>query len=652
MDVVSCAFESCRGIAADVYGLPTATAYMSSQVVEGPVLTDQNFIDAGNDNSELPEAVVHPEHPGDVANSIKHAAKIGMGLSVKTSGHSFIGASTKKGTLNLNLSKLKKYALPETLSDGVFECPVADSDPESAIAAACKLAIARGKSAVMRGGGGQICDEAFRTLETWNSDPNNRPYHAMIGAAGTVGLAGWTFGGGLGGTTSMRSYGVGVDQVLHIEMVLPDGRFVRFGPSAWKPPKDGNQLYPQTTDVTGFCNEGDLSDESSWSWVSCDDEYDFADLWFAVRGGGGGSWGVVTSMYYQLHDKPGLFQPIEWFNTLRGYMIDPNRTVEENIELAYTFNEFFFLFLFNPSRLSIPTSVSNSCSSANSPTLSCYDGAGQAFIDAWATYGGGEMPLTFTEFPSYASMKIFQVGEFFGGRVSDDPIAQFLLNAPNPISVPLDVVTNKLDEFLAIYVPCFLSTIGAQLTQTHQFDLISPDLCLATGLPYNYGGNVPFASDGADAYPSHRRNDAFIISPRNPATRKELLKLVWDLPPDQEFFTGETFPGLYCNNHLWATTVPRKSNWLLECNNEFPWQMPTTEDPDCMSYAEAAFGTKNLRRLEEIHSKIDPNRLFNTVDGPGYSGSFVIDSSGASTARYLLVVSSCFVLVISFALVA
>jgi hypothetical protein len=256
MDVVSCAFESCRGIAADVYGLPTATAYMSSQVVEGPVLTDQNFIDAGNDNSELPEAVVHPEHPGDVANSIKHAAKIGMGLSVKTSGHSFIGASTKKGTLNLNLSKLKKYALPETLSDGVFECPVADSDPESAIAAACKLAIARGKSAVMRGGGGQICDEAFRTLETWNSDPNNRPYHAMIGAAGTVGLAGWTFGGGLGGTTSMRSYGVGVDQVLHIEMVLPDGRFVRFGPSAWKPPKDGNQLYPQTTDVTGFCNEG------------------------------------------------------------------------------------------------------------------------------------------------------------------------------------------------------------------------------------------------------------------------------------------------------------------------------------------------------------------------------------------------------------
>merc|ERR1719401_3255568 len=105
-------------------------------------------------------------------------------------------------------------------------------------------------------------------------------------------------------------YGAGVDQVLHLEMVLPDGRFVRFGPSAWDAPQD-DQLYPQTTEVTGFCNTGDLSDESKWSWSECSDPIAFDDLWYAVRGGGGGNFGVVTSVYYQLHDKPGSLQMVQ-----------------------------------------------------------------------------------------------------------------------------------------------------------------------------------------------------------------------------------------------------------------------------------------------------------------------------------------------------
>jgi FAD/FMN-containing dehydrogenase len=38
---------------------------------------------------------------------------------------------------------------------------------------------------------------------------------------------GWTFSGGLSGTTAGRTFGFGVDQVLQLEMVLPNGQHVK-----------------------------------------------------------------------------------------------------------------------------------------------------------------------------------------------------------------------------------------------------------------------------------------------------------------------------------------------------------------------------------------------------------------------------------------
>lgn len=132
-----------------------------------------------------------------------------------------MGSSTRKGTLLLNLSKLRKYALPELPSGGIFECNTVGAGDDGGIVvveprvgtmdedmyyfsesvtAACKIALARGKPAIMRAGGGQIVDEGLRAVEEWNSDPSRPPFHAMTGAAGTVSLAGgWLASGGLGG---------------------------------------------------------------------------------------------------------------------------------------------------------------------------------------------------------------------------------------------------------------------------------------------------------------------------------------------------------------------------------------------------------------------------------------------------------------------
>lgn len=75
-----------------------------------------------------------------------------------------------------------------------------------------------------------------------------------------MGVAGgYTAGGGLSPLTG--KYGLAADQVLSIDVVTPDGRF-------------------QTAD-----------------------EMNNAELFWALRGGGGATFGVVTSMTVKVHPK-------------------------------------------------------------------------------------------------------------------------------------------------------------------------------------------------------------------------------------------------------------------------------------------------------------------------------------------------------------
>jgi FAD/FMN-containing dehydrogenase len=79
---------------------------------------------------------------------------------------------------------------------------------------------------------------------------------AAMGVCGTVGMAGLTLGGGYGPLSG--AYGLAVDNLLGAEIVLADGRRVTTGPDA-EP-----------------------------------------DLFWALRGGGG-NFGVVTSLRIRLH---------------------------------------------------------------------------------------------------------------------------------------------------------------------------------------------------------------------------------------------------------------------------------------------------------------------------------------------------------------
>jgi len=215
---------------------------------------------------------------------------------------------------------------------------------------------------------------------------------------------GWLQSGGLSGNNGMRLYGLGVDQVLHVEMVIPSGTHVCFSPRDWDDVAD--MMYPRTTYVTGYCNHGDLKDEGSWNWQVCEDANDFEDLWYAVRGGGGGTFGVVTSINYQLHEHTSF------------EVVYVNYPLENEYEATLVFKQwaaFLLTFLYRPEFIGVEKSMSNSCSSSDTGgflggTFWCFNGGGHAMKDAWTKFSSDLTNVVRIEvrdnFDSFAALSI------------------------------------------------------------------------------------------------------------------------------------------------------------------------------------------------------------------------------------------------------
>ena len=84
------------------------------------------------------------------------------------------GASTSAQSVQLNLREYPKYSTTE----GVVECTATD-DTTVVVAtkkenqAACKLALARGKKALVRVGGGEIFNEVANSVWAYKDDDDN-----------------------------------------------------------------------------------------------------------------------------------------------------------------------------------------------------------------------------------------------------------------------------------------------------------------------------------------------------------------------------------------------------------------------------------------------------------------------------------------------
>eukprot|EP00986_Skeletonema_menzelii_P012326 scaffold6756_cov109-Skeletonema_menzelii.AAC.1 len=357
----------------------------------------------------LPSKVLFPSVASDVIHAIRFAEKHNLEISIKNSGHSLSGASSKKNTLHLNMNRYTHYA-----PDGITDCDPAllgTAVADDLSNQACLLALARGKPGVIRVGGGENFDKLYRAVIDANKALDKYKYHVVGGAAGTVSPMGWTFQGGNAGTMGGRRYGMGVDQVLQVEMVLPNGYHVKFGPTEWEDASAEGFLVPRTKVVSGVCRSNpDELDEEKWIWGVCPEDFaiEFGDLWFAVNGGGGGTWGVVTSVSLQLHD----YLPYNFFR-FRSW-------AEECPPLRPLYLEFVTKYLMAPSLLNVTNERSLACSTAsNEWNLHCY--GEEDVMQAWTNFLELERSNSTVPTEAVACLELRHSSD----ASSDDPIMSY-----------------------------------------------------------------------------------------------------------------------------------------------------------------------------------------------------------------------------------
>ncbi|WP_154854272.1 FAD-binding oxidoreductase [Cyclobacterium xiamenense] len=167
---------------------------------------------------KYPAMVVKCAGVSDVIAAVNFARENQLVLAIKAGGHSFAGRSTCDGGLLIDLSAMKGVRVDPVKQTARAEAGalLADLDHET---------------------------QAFGLAVT-------------AGVVSHTGIAGLTLGGGQG--YLMNKFGLTIDNLLSVDMVLADGSFVKAS------------------------------------------ETENKDLFWAIRGGGG-NFGVVTSFEYKLH---------------------------------------------------------------------------------------------------------------------------------------------------------------------------------------------------------------------------------------------------------------------------------------------------------------------------------------------------------------
>lgn len=172
-----------------------------------------------------PAYAVKVSNSAQVAEAVKFANEHNIRLVIKNTGHDYFGRSTGAGALSIWTHHMKDSELVQW-SDDIYDGP------------ALKL------------GAGIQGFDAVKIADSYGLT-------AVSGECPTVGLAGFTLGGGHSPLSS--SYGLGADNTLEFEVVTAAGKIVRAS-----------------------------SSENS-------------DLYWALSGGGAGNFGIVTSITTRAH---------------------------------------------------------------------------------------------------------------------------------------------------------------------------------------------------------------------------------------------------------------------------------------------------------------------------------------------------------------
>ena len=203
-----------------------------------------------------PAMIVRCATPADVVRSVEFARASELAVAVRGGGHSLCGDSFCDGGLVIDLSGMKNVAVD---------------------AATCTA----------RAEAGLTAGEFDRATEPLG-------LATVLGECPSVGIAGYTLGGGLG--RLMGKHGSGCDNLLAAELVDADGQVLR---------------------------------------VSADENQ---DLFWAIRGAGA-NFGIVTSLEYRLHRvglglAGSLTYPITNFREVLTFLDDYMTSVPDELDLV------------------------------------------------------------------------------------------------------------------------------------------------------------------------------------------------------------------------------------------------------------------------------------------------------------------------------
>ena len=380
---------------------------------------------------------------------------------------------------------------------------------------------------------------------------------------------------------------MGVDQVLQVEMVLPNGYHVKFGPSEWEDASAEGFVVPRTTVVSGVCRSNpDEQDEEKWMWGTCPEDFDidFGDLWFAVRGGGGGTWGVVTSMTVQLQD----YLPFNSFQLPSS---------EECSAITPKFQEFRAKYFMKPSLLNVTKERSLACGCANNfPALQCF--GEEDVMQAWTNF------LEVNNSTDYAACLEHEVDSSSEEAVKSFPETALELNPRAP-----GKVNDSPEPLPLLFAP------GNAMVLIPQSWIDGSEENINTLLKYD---SAPYYAYGVDTYSFSDQANSLPQTARKAAAMAPLVGRMsafgdnfWsDIFPKMYDISDKTnFPAVYQSNHAAPSAHgPLKDDWTKGCPLEWTFE---ERKEKCISAQEAIYGTELLRRLEAIKMKVDPGFMFN-----------------------------------------
>jgi FAD/FMN-containing dehydrogenase len=194
-----------------------------------PIPASGSFANGTCTQGGYAEYAVKVSNVAQIQLAVNMARSLNLRLVVRNTGHDYNGRSVGKGALSVWTHGLKEIQYVENYEGPSYQGPV------------------------FKAGAGVQGFELYEAAD-------KHGVSAVAGICPTVGVCGGYSAGG-GHSPLMQLFGVGSDQVVALEVVTADGRFVT-----------------ATPDVN-------------------------SDLYWALLGGGGGTFGIVTSAVVKVHRK-------------------------------------------------------------------------------------------------------------------------------------------------------------------------------------------------------------------------------------------------------------------------------------------------------------------------------------------------------------